>query len=269
MPRNASPARTFGVGKSRVDSFEIISAPPRNPVVRILALLLRLRAELFVLALLLTVWVALAPDHAPGPDDTTVEIPGTGLATTTRAGLFVVIALLLVALPWTRRFLFHRAQSVITRHRVRQALLECRVLNSRSRACPLTLWARPTRVGEVVWLFLRAGIGPHTVEDQAEELAATCFARECRITAWPSSINVVRVEIIRRDPLAPNLIRSDLFRWASGDPRGEGWSIDNADVPVVPVPRPEPARPVLPSAPRSAIDGPQPEARDGDWSDYV
>ena len=270
MPRNATQSRTFGVGKSRVDSFEIISAPPRNPVVRIVALLLRLRAELLVAAVLVTAWVALRPDYALGPDGSTVAVPGTGLGTTPRALVFAAVALLLVGLPWTRRFLFHRAQAVLTRHRVRQALVECRVLNSRSRACPLTLWARPTRVGEVVWLFLRAGIGPHAVEDQAEELAATCFAREARITAWSSSTNLVRVEIIRRDPLAPNLIRSDLFRYVAGDPRDDGRPTDHDSGPAGPAPRPEPARPVLAPVPRSAIEGPQLDGgRGGDWSDYV
>ncbi|MBN9734206.1 MULTISPECIES: hypothetical protein [unclassified Pseudonocardia] len=267
MPRNATPSRSFGVGKSRVDSFEIISAPPRNPAIRVLALLLRLRAELLVLALLLTAWVALGPDHAPGPDGVVVGVPGTGLDATTRPVLFAAVGLLLAGLPWTRRFLFHRAQAVLTRHRVRQALLECRVLNSRSRACPLTVWARPTRVGEVVWLFLRAGIGPHAVEEQAEELAATCFAREARVTAWPSSINVVRVEIIRRDPLAPNLIRSDLFRYAAGDVHEE-WPTNDRGT-ETPAPRPKPSRPVLPALPRPALDSPQPGGRGGDWSDYV
>lgn len=271
MPRNSTPTRTFGVGKSRVDSFEIISAPPRNPVVRVAALLLRLRAELFLLALLLTVWVALGPDHITDAHGVAVEVPGTGLDMHTRASLFAAVMVLLTVLPWTRRFLFHRAQAVLTRHRVRHALVECRVLNSRSRACPLTLWARPTRVGEVVWLFLRAGIGPHAVEGQAEELAATCFARECRVTAWSSSTNIVRVEIIRRDPLEPALIRSDLFSYAAGDPHDTGSPKNDHDPGgVVPAPRPEPTRPVIPSAPRPAIDGLQLDGgRGGDWSDYV
>ncbi|MFP5072755.1 hypothetical protein ACLFMI_24195 [Pseudonocardia nantongensis] len=270
MPRNAAPARTFGAGKSRVDSFEIISAPPRNPVIRVLALILRLRAELFVTTILITAWVALGPDQVTSPDGVPVDSPGPGLSTTTRAALFAAVALLLVGLPWTRRFLFHRAQAVLSRHRVRQALVERRVLNSRSRACPLAVWARPTRVGEVVWLFLRAGLAPKTIEEEAEELASACFARECRVTAWASTTNIVRVEIIRRDPLAPNLIRSDLFRWASGNPNDDGWSAPDGgqDVPA-PAPRPEPTRPVIPPAPRPAIDGPQPGARGGDWSEYV
>lgn len=269
MARAAAPSRSFGVGKSRVDSFEIISAPPANPVVRVLALLLRLRAELTVAAVLVAVWVWLGPDHARDTAGRWVAVPGTGWDTATRTAVFVAVALVVAGLPWTRRFLFHRAQAVLTRHRVRQTLLECRVLNSRSRACPLTVWARPTRVGEVVWVVLRAGISPTAVAEQTEELASACFAREARVTPWPRFTTVVRVEIIRRDPLAPNLIRSDLFRYASGDIHDPGWpTTDGPDSPV-PAPRREPSRPVLPAAPQPAFDGPSDGGRGGDWSDYV
>lgn len=269
MARNAAPARTFGAGKSRVDSFEIISAPPSKPVVRVAALLVRLRAELFVLVACVGAWFVLGPDLVRDEAGRFVSVPGTGLDTGTRVALFVAVALVLAGLPWTRRFLFHRAQAVLTRHRVRQTLLECRVLNSRSRACPLTLWARPTRVGEVVWVLLRAGIAPHAVEAQAEELASACFAREARVVVWPRFTTVVRVEIIRRDPLAPNLIRSDLFRYASGDVGDRGWPGGHDRGPSGPVPAPRPAAPALPVAPRPAIDGPTGNGRGGDWSDYV
>lgn len=271
MARAAAPSRSFGPGKSRVDSFEIISAPPRNPAVRVVALLLRLRAELTVLAVLVTVWAWLGPDHVRDETGRWVSVPGTGWDTTTRVAVFVTVALVLAGLPWTRRYLFHRAQAVLTRHRVRQTLVECRVLNSRSRACPLTVWARPTRVGEAVWLVLRAGIGPAAVAEQAEELASACFAREARVIVWPRFTTVVRVEIVRRDPLAPNTIRSDLFRYASGDVHNDGWPTEGAP----PVPHPEPARPAAtrpvlpPVAPRPVLDGPSDGGRGGDWSDYV
>lgn len=269
MARAAAPSRSFGVGKSRVDSFEIISAPPANPAVRVAALLLRLRAELLVLVVGVWAWVALGPDHVRDEAGRFVAVPGTGLDTTTRVALFVAVGLVLAGLPWTRRFLFHRAQAVLTRHRVRQALLECRVLNSRSRACPLTVWARPTRVGEAVWVVLRAGISPTAIAEQTEELASACFAREARVIAWPGFTTVVRVEIIRRDPLAPNLIRSDLFRYASGDIHDPGWPTTHGPDSDVPAPRREPSRPALPAASQPAFDGPSDGGRGGDWSDYV
>ncbi len=269
MARNAASARTFGAGKSRVDSFEIISAPPANPAVRVAALLLRLRAELFVLVVCVWAWVVLGPDHVRDETGRWVAVPGTGLDATTRFALLVAVGLVLAGLPWTRRLLFHRAQAVLTRHRVRQTLLECRVLNSRSRACPLTVWARPTRVGEAVWVVLRAGISPTAVAEQTEELASACFAREARVIAWPRFTTVVRVEIIRRDPLAPNLIRSDLFRYASGDIHDPGWPSQEGPGPGVPAPRREPSRPALPAAPQPVFDGPSDGGRGGDWSDYV
>lgn len=115
-------------------------------------------------------------------------------------------------------------------------------------------------------MVLRAGISPETVANEAEEIAATCFAREARVTAWPSMTNIVRVEVIRRDPLAPATIRSELFRWAGGTPDDDGpW----ADVPA---PRRQPERPARERAAAAATpaiaDGPA-EGRAGDWSDYV
>lgn len=269
MARAATPSRSFGVGKSRVDSFEIISAPPSNPAVRVLALLLRLRVELVVVAVLLSVWVWLGPDHVRDAAGRWVAVPESGWDTTTRTAVFVASALVLVGLPWTRRYLFRRAQAVLTRHRVRQTLLECRVLNSRSRACPLTVWARPTTVGEAVWVVLRAGISPTAVAEQVEELASACFAREARVISWLRFTTVVRVEIIRRDPLVPNLIRSDLFRYASGDIHDPGWPTHDGPDSPVPAQRREPSRPVLPAAPQPAFDGPSDSGRGGDWSDYV
>lgn len=265
MPRTASPARpSTARGRPRVDSFEIISAPPRHPVGRVLGLLLRLRAELFVLALCLTVWLALTPDHDTGPNGAPVAVPGTGLDLTTRVSVCVAAMLLLAVLPWTRRFLFHRAQAVITRHRLRQTLVECRVVNF-SRACPVFLWSRPTRVGEVVWLLLRAGISPDDVADQADEIAAGCYAREARVTPWPSMTALVRVEVIRRDPLAPATIRSEVFRWAGGTGDDGPWTDG-------PAPRPQSQRPArewpVPAPAPAIADGPA-GGRAGDWSDYV
>ena len=262
MPRTASPIRpSTARGRSRVDSFEIISAPPRHPVGRVVGLLLRLRAELFVLGLCLTVWIALTPDHTTGPHGTSVAVPGTGLDLTARIAVCVGALALLAVLPWTRRFLFHRAQAVITRHRLRQTLVECRVVNF-SRACPVFLWSRPTRVGEVVWLLLRAGISPGDVADQADEIAAGCLAREARVTPWPSMTALVRVEVIRRDPLAPATIRSEVFRWASGCHDDGPWT----DGPGL---QPEgPAHDPAVPAPAAIADAPA-GGRGGDWSDYV
>ncbi|WP_226366126.1 hypothetical protein [Pseudonocardia sp. ICBG162] len=89
------------------------------------------------------------------------------------------------------------------------------------------------------------------------------------MVVWPRFTNVVRVEIIRRDPLAPNLIRSDLFRYASGDIHDPGWPTHDGPDSDVPTPRREPSRLVLPAAPQPAFDSPSDGGRGGDWSEYV
>lgn len=257
MPRSAAPARSFGRGKARTDSFEIITAPPQHPLVRVLGLLIRLRAEITVLAVCLTVWFTLRAH--------------TSLVVTIT--VCVVLLGLLAGLPPARRYLVRRSAAVMTRHRLRQTLVECRVLNF-SRACPLLLWSRPTPVGEVVWLLLRAGISADDVADQAAEIAAGCFAREARATARTQMTTLVRVEIIRRDPLAAESIDSDLGPWANG------W-----DSPVIPfgaAPAPKSTEPTGQSDPAPRVPVPElvPAVRDsdddtsasgrgGDWSDYV
>ena len=257
MARSAAPARSFGRGKARTDSFEIITALPKHPLVRALALLVRLRAESTVAAVCLAVWFTLRAN-------TSVAVTIT---------VCVVLVGMLAGLPWTRRYLLRRATAVMTRHRLRQTLVECRVLNF-SRACPLLLWSRPTPVGEVVWLILRAGTSAEDVADQAPEIAAGCFAREARATARTATANLVRVEIIRRDPLAAESIDSDLGPWATG------W-----DTPLIPVgataeasTAPRPTGPtdtaarlpeLVPAARNSQISDDTTGGRDGDWSDYV
>lgn len=261
MARTAAPARprTFGRASSRTDSFEIISAPPTHPASRLAGLVIRLRAELFVLALCLTVWFGLRAH----------------LSLTATITVLALVLAVLAGVPHSRRFLTRRAAAVITRHRLRQTLVECRVVNF-SRACPVFLWSHPTRVGETVWLFLRAGICADDVADQAAWIAAGCFAREARVTARTSMTALVRVEVIRRDPLSAESIGSDLAPWASG------W--DSPIVPVGAIPEqphghtPDPAPFVIdsppadsPSAstPADGDDAGEPPARGGDWSDYV
>ena len=111
----------------------------------------------------------------------------------------------------------------MTRHRLRQVLVERRCLNF-SRAAPLFLWSHPTEVGETVWLLLRAGISPSDVEDQAEWIASGCFARDARVTPTRRMTALVKVEVIRRDPLARELIASELDDWTAttgqAPPRG-------------------------------------------------
>ncbi len=82
---------------------------------------------------------------------------------------------------------------------------------SDTQQLPLVLWTRPTKVGERAWVLCRAGICAEDFEDHTGELRATCFARDARITRNTRWSQLVTIDIIRRDTLAPShTIRSPL-----------------------------------------------------------
>lgn len=279
MARTTSrPTSRRSIRVSRTDGFELITAPATHPAARVAGLLIRLRAELLALALGFA-FLALAYSWLP---------PAAASA------VIAVTVAVLFAVPALRGFVARRASAVMTRHRLRQVLVERRCLNF-SRHAPLFLWSHPTEVGETVWLLLRAGISPSDVEDQVEWIASGCFARDARVTPTRRMTALVRVDVIRRDPLARDLIASELDDWtaatgqapprgavivppasanqhysgttraaaANGVPFPRSTLDERDDVPVV-IDHPEPARPERADDERTVVPD-----RGGDWSDYV
>ncbi|MDD7920987.1 hypothetical protein [Actinomycetospora callitridis] len=279
MTRNTAgrPATRPIVRRARTDSFEIISNPVTHPAARLAGLTIRLRAELTVVVLVFAV-LAVAYSWLPP------------------AGASAVIALsvaLVLAVPALRRFVARRGAAVMTRHRMRQVLVERRCLNF-SRHAPLFLWSHPTEVGESVWLLLRAGISPSDIEGETEWIASGCFARDARVTPTRRMTALVKVEVIRRDPLAKDLIASELDDWTattgqapargtvivpptpanrhwSGTGNRAGASVptpratldEHDDVPVV-IDHPNSSDAHAGEDERAAVPD-----RGGDWSDYV
>ena len=109
-----------------------------------------------------------------------------------------LILLSLGVLPWTRR----RFWCVLARHRIHRLCWETR-LHTRAGRLPLVLWARPTKVGERLHLLCRAGICAEDFEAHIGELRAACFARDARVTRHTRWSQLVTIDIIRRDTLAP------------------------------------------------------------------
>ncbi|GAA4883806.1 hypothetical protein GCM10023203_39640 [Actinomycetospora straminea] len=281
MARTTSrPTSRRSIRVARTDGFELITAPAIHPAARVAGLLIRLRAELLALALGFALLAAAYSWLPPAAASAVVA---------------VTVAVLL-AVPALRRFVSRRASAVMTRHRLRQVLVERRCLNF-SRHAPLFLWSHPTEVGETVWLLLRAGISPSDVEDQIEWIASGCFARDARVTPTRRMTALVRVDVIRRDPLARDLIASELDDWTAttgqAPPRGtvivppkpanqhhsgtrtgatNGVPVSRStlderdDVPVV-IDHPEPAQPE--HSDRAENERAVVPDRGGDWSDYV
>jgi hypothetical protein len=115
------------------------------------------------------------------------------------------LVLAVFALPQTRRYTVRRAWCVITRHRLQRVFFETRMHTRSGRLSPI-LWIRPTPVGERAWVWCRAGICAEDLEAHTGEMAAACYAREARVTGSKRWAQLVTVNIVRRDTLAPRTV---------------------------------------------------------------
>jgi hypothetical protein len=88
----------------------------------------------------------------------------------------------------------------VTRHRLRAFFVQTRVHN-RSLRLPWILWIWPTPVGERAWVWLVSGLSVEDFESSTERLAAACWARAARVERSRRYGSLVRVDIVRRDPL--------------------------------------------------------------------
>lgn len=104
-------------------------------------------------------------------------------------------------LPWSRRFTVARFWCVLTRHRFQRLCWESR-LHTRSGRLPLVLRVRPTKVGERLSVWCRAGVSAEDFTQHADELRAACYARDARVTRNTQWSQLVTIDIIRRDTLA-------------------------------------------------------------------
>ncbi len=131
-------------------------------------------------------------------------------------GTFGLLALLgaLLAIPATRRYLVARLWCVIDRHRLRLCLRQTKIRTmNMDGSLPLLLWARPTNVGERVWVWTRAGASGDDIESAVSYLASACYARDARVDTNRRLTTLVTIDIIRRDPLSRADIKSMLAKF--------------------------------------------------------
>jgi hypothetical protein len=114
-------------------------------------------------------------------------------------------AVLAAALPWSRRTPLGRFWCLVTRHRLQTVFWELR-LHTRAYRLPLVLWIRPTPVGERAWVLLRAGLCADDFIKAIPEIASACVAREARATGSRRFAPLVKIDVIRRDLLAPGKV---------------------------------------------------------------
>jgi len=167
---------------------------------------------------------------------------------------------------------------LVTRHRIRTCFSEF-IITNRTGSLPLILWARPTPVGERVWIWLRPGLSLDDLLDRLDKIAVACWATAALAeVASRSNAAFVRLDIKRRDVLTGTIPSPllDLIRPGSPATQRDTTEIPTAlDLPQVPASevittRPTPLRrpdhpkmpaPASPSAP-AASDG-------GDITDWI
>jgi hypothetical protein len=99
--------------------------------------------------------------------------------------------------PDGRRMVASRAWCVITPHRVRSAFARAGIYSTRRRL-PAVLCCSPRSFGELVTLWLPAGLCPEDLQDADRTIAAACFATRVRVVPHPKYAHIVTLEVIRR-----------------------------------------------------------------------
>ena len=200
MARSSRAPRARGRGSTRTRTsartgvIEIFTRPESSLIIRLLGLVVRLRAELTVLALLVLVHV-----YAWQPFQGYVGYWPSIVCLTILLGI-------VLGVPASRRFLGRRWWSITTRHRMRACFVQTRTMTHNGKL-PFLLWSRPSPVGERVRVWLPAGLSVKDLEQVTAETAAACWASDVRVTPNRRQAALVVVEVIRRDPLTGNPLR--------------------------------------------------------------
>jgi len=177
----------------------------------------------------------------------------------------VVVAVLVgvpAGVPYLRRRVVAVAWCVIVRHRLRTCFAQF-IHANQSGSLPLILWARPTRVGERVWVQLRPGLALRDLEHRQDRIAVACWADRVVIErASTGNAGYLRFDIKRRDVLTATVGSPlvDLVDPATPTPlRTVGQTPTALDLPDIPKPgASKPTRDTGPS-PRKPATAPAPE----------
>jgi hypothetical protein len=104
-----------------------------------------------------------------------------------------------------RRRLIAVAWCVIVRHRLRVCFAQFIIANQ-SGSLPLILLARPTPVGERVWIYLRPGLSHADLNTRLDKIAVACHASTVLIErASDRTAGFLRVDVKRREVLTASV----------------------------------------------------------------
>lgn len=215
--------------------------------------------------LLLTAWVQLA-NHTP----TVVTL--------------LVVALVVgvpAAIRPVRRQVIAWGWCLVVRHRLRVCFAQFIIANQ-SGSLPLILWARPTPVGERVWVYLRPGLSAKDLEGRLDKIAVTCHASTVLIErASENNAAYLRFDIKRREVLtahvgSPLVDVIDPAAPVSASPLTVPTALDLPDVDAPTITLPTQGKPAgKKPAPATTANGSKPAASsassvpDDDTSDWI
>lgn len=175
-----------GRGAARVDVMEMWQQPKQWLPLVIVGAFIRWRAEIVIVLVWGTGMVYLQAN-------TNSVVPWL---------VFGAVLAVLYGIPASRRFVNARMWCLVDRHRLRTCLRNAKVRTMNlDGALPFMLWARPTRTGERIWLWTRAGSSPDELESVLGYVAPACYARDARLHRVRKLATIVAIEVIRRDPL--------------------------------------------------------------------
>lgn len=144
------------------------------------------------------------------------------------------------AVPAIRRRVTAIAWCFIVRHRLRVCFSQFIIAN-KSGTLPLILWARPTPVGERVWVYLRPGLSLKKLQDRLDEIAVTCHASSALVELASESKKAayLRFDIKRREVLTakvssslPGVIDTENMPDVDTAPAEVPTALDLPDVPA-------------------------------------
>ncbi|MER5335158.1 hypothetical protein [Micromonospora sp. NPDC002717] len=105
------------------------------------------------------------------------------------------------AVPVLRRQVVAWTWCLIVRHRLRVCFAQFIIANQ-SGSLPLILWAKPTPVGERVWVYLRPGLSLADLEGRLDRIAVACHASTALVErASDGNAAYLRFDIKRREVL--------------------------------------------------------------------
>ncbi|PWU43195.1 hypothetical protein DLJ46_32650 [Micromonospora globispora] len=181
-----------------------------------------------------------------------------------------VIALVVgvpAALPASRRALVAWTWCLVVRHRLRVCFAQFIIANQ-SGSLPLILWAKPTPVGERVWVYLRPGLSMADLEGRLDRIAVACHAATALIErASDGNAAYLRFDIKRREVLTATVASPLVDVITPGTPAADrptpviptALDLPDVDAPVITLP--------MQKKPASTANGSKPAASSADVDD--